>query len=783
MTKHSSLISKLYSPTPSIFRRSIAEEYSNNVIEQSAPPFSSSSPVETKNLSDEKCVFCHDLLSWILPGEEIAQLDCNHRCHKNCLSLVGSAPICRECAPSPDISLEPPYTPVEQVCPSFVVNSQLETPSALTNQPQYDIYKPRITCLNETTEITLGADNEVAYVFNVKAPQAYNKSDNNLTLAEFELKQQVQRFLVDYLDIMSDAGELIVFDMLEISVDGSSWDQTMACLFEEYLFFYDHESLVGMVAIKQDISSLSRSDNVIVFDLAKEALPELHMRHSHEVVVTKWERLLNKLIDGDEDTTTNLHQLTNTCWTTMEEYFDIPPHLIKLEHTVKANADIPNSFMSKILPHPKNLPFNLVVAVPLVNHQSSLTDEEYKHELQSAIMAIWQSLRPKDKLALIFVGVDSFRRPNASATFVGCVDADWSGWESLISEIEIVPNSFNSNQHEINTAIAKCVEMYPFIPVSDMSVNKFLILNTSCYDDDKPSDAEVLSSKIEQLNQTLSCTLVRIGETYNGSQFFTSPSTTFDTSVLRYNTMSDFTRSVTPLIKECFHVICIPDLEIELRTNKDMQFSKLDITDIDNDTTRLVLHIKDIAPNTETNIFVAIKCCQPNEFSRFIPTPVLEYNATWFDEQELGRKVVKTKIKSGIVHRPSSPVESKSTNDTTSYIDIPLLPPLSPTREAPFVKRQIELAVVTSLQQALMANINEIPEIMNNCMSIVHGLARGISSQTLANDMAITSKTHHYNIDEYVSYLVNQMMLIIKSCSVTGTQAKTKCLDMMYRLV
>ncbi|KAF6069162.1 hypothetical protein FOB64_003510 [Candida albicans] len=337
--------------------------------------------------------------------------------HKNCLSLIQSVPVCSECNVMSNYDY-PPFTPVDQIQSPAKLNTQLETPS-FTSSDQ-TIYNPRVTCTSEISEVTLTPPYEIAYVLNVQAPLIFNA--HKPTLEDLQLKERVEEFLKVQLDTDKDVGQLVIFDILEVSVTGKSWDSALVCLFENYFLIYENELLVGIISVQHDISSVD-VDEELILNLAKDSLPELRLRHSNKLVVQKWGTLLLEIIDN-ESVVTNIYQLTNTYWTHLPPEICVPQNLTKLNNAILSGTTISNSDIARILPTPKQLSLNLILALPLVN-QTSLTDLEYKTQLQQIFQKTLHALRPNDKLGIIFLGIDGSKKPCAKGSFVGCTEPSW----------------------------------------------------------------------------------------------------------------------------------------------------------------------------------------------------------------------------------------------------------------------------------------------------------------------------------------------------------------------
>lgn len=812
------------------------------------------SPLETKRYNNTKCALCQDLLTMTLSGEVIVLLECGHMCHKNCLKLMSSdgrdlinCGVCNSHAlyfdddidnnfdlhisnipnigPSfttpeqlsldyqpvvkpTSVSTKAPFTPVDQIGASFVINNQLETPPSLHNNPTYDIYKPRINCISETNEPNFGLLNEVSFVLNIKSPQIFNDSQN-IKLEELQLKHQVQEFIKTTFEIDNEVGELIMFDKLEISVNGETWDRITAYLFEDYLLLYNTDILVGMLSITSDISSMDFiNSKCLILNIAKESLPELQIRSSHEIIVTKWESFISKLMKR-ELVQSNIYQFTNTCWIDLVDYFDIPEYLVGLNGQIVNGENIQNASLCKILPPPESLPFNLVVAISLVN-QSKLSNNEYKRVIQNILRKILKSLRLCDKLGVVFVGVDGLRKPSPNGIYAGCIGTEWSGWEQIINDIIIVPNSFSSHSQEINVAIGKGNELYPFVPTTEKSINKFLILSSNSYYNKVTAIPFHLSRRIEALSEKLSITIIRIGEDYNGIEQFKSITQNFDTPLLRFEDYHSFSNSLQYFIQEMLQKICIPKLTITLQMNKGVKISSLEGHHEVSEKQTLTLNVLDMLPEFERNIIFKVKV-EEDFFDNFgnSNAPLVEYTGVWFKNNQLPKKVAHSKIKLLKSNQPPlTPmdiIDDETTNSFSSnndmIIDIPLLPPLSPSRESSFAKRQTELTIIDHLERAIETGHSiEAQRIINACITLAYGIVRGSLLTDFSDDNNGINLTHsetsgfhmldwtlaarnQNNVnDTYILQLVDRMKLIILNFTNNHMTGKSYCLDMINSL-
>ena len=142
---------------------------------------------------------------------------------------------------------------------------------------------------------------------------------------------------------------------------------------------------MGIISVQHDISSVDVDEELIL------NLTKIHFRIATQAFKQacgpKWGTLLLEIIDN-ESVVTNIYQLTNTYWTHLPPEICVPQNLTKLNNAILSGTTISNSDIARILPTPKQLLLNLILALPLVN-QTSLTDLEYKTQLQQIFQKLY----------------------------------------------------------------------------------------------------------------------------------------------------------------------------------------------------------------------------------------------------------------------------------------------------------------------------------------------------------------------------------------------------------
>lgn len=808
----------------------------------------------SKRYNGEVCCFCRDSLQLTFPGEVVLPLLCEHLCHKNCFMMLlvpentKKLPICSLCKVATNVldkgvyinminsihasAKEPmldnalatseggtysqvitpvmlrnlsnplPSTPINQVA-----NNQFFTPPTSTQRTDYEsvLYNPIITCTSEIYPIKLNGNYEISYVLNIKPPAIYRELDLQFNPSELQLKWKVSNRINQQLGLKGEFGNLVIFDKMKISIDGESWDYSRVYLFSDYLVIYNDNTLAGMISISNDLSAASLIDGILNLNLTESKLPELFLFNEFSPTITqKWCYMLHKLMDNEQPIT-NLFQFTSTCWLDYQYEMEIPQNLIRFNNLLLHGGELPNSYIAKILPYPQPLPLNIVVAVPLFN-KTVLSDAAYLYWLQQLLHRIRATLNATDRLAIIFLGIDCLHKPLASGTFVGCIEAAWNGWVNLFNDINIVTNSFKSNSHELETTLEKCAELYPYIPLQENSINKLLVLSCGDYEGDNQIRSQFDMSKIKKI----SLSIVKIGshlDVFGRLSIFS----TFEHGndpVLRFKTPEELLTSIDLLIKR-IQRICLPHLTVELQTKNNIVFTSFERFGVMELTPDLLQKITfgGIVPNDERNLLITARLSDCYQYPDEVP--IFTYRASWCDNKSI-QETVYAKVNTirspvtptrvtatTISEAPNAGSSDKSHSNSIYYLDIPLLPPLSPSRNASFAKRQAELLIIEHLREALA---KKDASALKSCISVAYGLLRCISSafennkasrttppniNAIKNILELSAITGSSNLEShtYVNLLVCQLERIIPLFDNDLNKALDECYDLIYSLI
>ncbi|CUM45202.1 uncharacterized protein AC631_03490 [Debaryomyces fabryi] len=773
--------------------------------------------IRKKNFADDRCVFCEELLSNKLAGELGLQLTCSHSCHKYCFlemmdkNNLESLPFCTQCEKKTqcvDASIQAsikhqklaeslfpnnfdkehsPFDTMSHlkdydtlVKSSVSANesqllSPISTPTGnFYNEKLYnEILKPRITVTADAASQVTDGEYDLDCLISVKPSQISNcVSDSSEDQAiKSRIIQNIKVKLAlrvnnwsDSLLPLEELGDLRMFDFLEISSNGSDWDNISVYFFGNAIILVDYNGtrLMGEVLINSDISSINRIENVLVLNLSNEALPELYMRHSCSLIISKWEYYLiqavKKILVGQIPllhTTTNAWELLDECNRSTDG--------LKFCSLWEKNLDVPSSLLRRIMPPAENIPMNMNVSISLINC-TDLSNLEYKKNIISLLQNLRSKLRPIDKLGLIFVGVDGHGKPSNSGTFIGCVSPSWDGWENIINDIRVFANEddrqfpiFDNGFEEMLISFEKYKKLLPYIPSGPKNNNRLIILNSNNYDLTEPQ--RFIKSKINdkisflQANENLTIDIIRIGKSYSieaqevynlismPTQCNDSLNIVSGSKLLRFNSFSEFGDSFDFIMEHSLQSGYIPYVTIDFQKVSGIEslisFSEIEMNgemvSIQSNLTKLRIVVKNVFPLTERNIMMKLKLnfSEVSNLGNIMNYKIINYHSLWMEGED-DFKCLRTKFnETGSPHILFSHESDVSCSPLdqidgdTYFVDIPLLPPLSSSKDQSFARRKTELAIIRSLRIVESASADETEIIISHLISLVFGIIRG----------------------------------------------------------
>lgn len=738
------------------------------------------------------------------------------------------------------------------------------------NKDLFDsLMKPKIKFIPENREndkISINPSNnneliKLNYLINIKPPKFFNSMNDNKDLSvknqildeiKFNILNDIINWNGDGIIDFNSLGNLIVFEIIDISTDGSSWDQIRLFLFENSLLLIDlkGENLIGQIFIKKDILNMTRFISGIRLNLNNDTIPELQMCSDIPLIISRLEYYFKKLLENQFIQETSLYQLTTNGWNLIKDnYSNLPVDILRFQNCIENNLEIPESLLIKSMPSPEIVPLNLIISITLLNNNSNLSNAEYKCKIIDFLENVRQSLRPFDRLSLIFVGIDGAGFPCKKGSFIGSVEPNWSGWDSIYNEVKVQSNLnskfqpiLNNGYDELQIALAKCKDLFPFLNSNLKNSNKLVIINSNTYDSGSYYNPKLVNSEkllaiegqfkalLNNNEKNLSIDFFRIGTNYSpelefGQKFCSQPSLIlndvlkipYDSKLLRFNDYNEFTTDFLKILKNYYHQICLPNISLDILkiigTRDMVKFFKIEVNgkliEINN-FSNLKLLLNNVMVNSEKNLMLNLQLNLSklkfenlnDNHEKLIEIPLLSYMPSWLSESD-DYKVLNTRV-----------YQERQTNNFSNYLEASLTPPLNQDYESDnyfdssnsttvpkdkrFIKKEIELEVVKNLKSL------NTSQLINNKTMINELITYIINTKRVVNDTDISSCSHdmgksndfsfkhsefainklpHFNLTNYIDSLINQLVALSHTIDTNEPEALVACKDLTNWLV
>lgn len=609
---------------------------------------------------------------------------------------------------------------------------------------------------------------------------------------ELECKAQIHSYFLDLISrqlTLAEVSELNLttlrqltfFDSFQISVDGEHWEYTTNFLFGDSLILFNKTltGVIGVVSITEHLISLSKqSKSVIVLYLSTQSLPELQIRSNNQILLDRWFTQIQSL-----STEISLIKMSATLWSlliTDDSSIILPANVIKFNDLTHSGLDLPFQLIREILPSPQEMTLNLVLTIPLFNLTSDLSDNEYLDELKDSILNIVDSLKTEDNLGLILLGRDgSGNYGPHNSTYIGMVDKNYQGLGNLISCLQLVDLELeNADMATVMKGCFKsCYSMFVMNGVEGGShdkLNKLMILTNVSIDYDFETD-KYLRRLITQHDLSINEILI-------------SPQPTLPLSLssvwiedivyqcyhqYQCNSFKSFNDNAYHLVNKSYHFNYLNALQLDVRVNElfksCVSINKVELNGVMLDIqgcSQLSIKTSELShSNWNKNIRFDLSIDVPKfqelthqgceysllhlnftinnftEHSYYVPDHKLRINISTNSESSavMGATFddIRIPVYSPITIEPSSQTKSTKEDpyatddkgqDESIFLDIPLLPLLSSSKDSIYVKRCIELYLIAELSQ--QREKNEDIDIQR-LISVVWGLSKGCSSNYL----------------------------------------------------
>lgn len=722
------------------------------------------------------------------------------------------------------------------------------------NRDLFDsLMKPKVKFLNEFDDSKIlvsqnceDEDYKVNYLINVKPPKFFNSiNDDKHLMIKHQIFEEIKFNILNNVISTNDEsiidfnnlGNLIIFEIIDISTNGNNWDQVRLLLFESSLILIDIKgsTLIGQISITKDILDMTRFVSGIRLNLNNQAIPELQICSDIPLIISRLEYYFKKLLNHQFVLETSLFQLTTNGWNLIKDnYSNLPIDILRFQNCIENNLEIPEPILIKTMPSPEILPLNLIISITLLNN-SSLTNAEYRTQIIQFLDNVRKSLRSFDRLSLIFVGIDGAGFPCKKGSFIGSVEPNWSGWDSIYNEVKIQSNLTNKYQpilhtgyDELEITLDKCKSLLPFINSSVNSINKLVVINSNDYEPTLINNTKLssLEAKFKDVlnngEKNLSIDFFRVGEHYSpelefGQKVCLQPSLVnndilkipYGSQLLRYDTFGEFSINFLNMIHNTYHQICLPNISLDILKiigSRDIvDFYKIEVNgkliEVEN-FSNLKICLNNITVNCENNIMLSLnlKLSKLNfdnlnyNNDKLIDIPLFSYMSSWLSESD-DYKVLNANI-----------YQDRQLNNFRSFLDGSLTPPMNDENEdyyqpavkkvnKRFVKKQIDLEVIKALRLMNNEQTNRSHIVLQNLIGMI--IDSKASFQDDSIDFDFNSKSgdisfHHNNISvknqkvdltNYVDSLLNELSSLSASVDSNEVTALVSCKDLTNWLV
>lgn len=683
------------------------------------------------------------------------------------------------------------------------------------------------------------------YLLNIKPPKFLNSInvDKNLQLKNAiydEIKCDILKNInwndesIDF----SNLGNLIIFEIIDISTNGNNWDQVRLLLFENSLLLIDlkGEILIGQIFI-HNINNMVRFLSGIRLNLDNTTIPELQICSDIPLIISRLEYYFKKLLNHQFIQETSIYQLTINGWNIIKDnYQNLPVEILRFQNCIENNLEIPENLLIKSMPSPEIIPFNLIISITLLNN-TTLSNEDYRVKILKFLDQVRSNLRPFDKISLIFVGLNGSGIPCRKGSFIGSIEPNWSGWDSIYNEVKIQSNFNHKNQQilrngfdELSITLDKCKDLFPFLN-SGNTINKLIIINSNIYEpeeqlvnQDKLNFIEGQFKTLLNNEKNLSVDFFRIGKNYTPELEFAlktvlQPSLInnndvlkipYGSKILRFDDFDDFSTKFILILNESFKKIVLPNIQIDILkiigTRDMVEFFKIEVhgklMEINN-FSNLKIIMNNIEVNDESNLMVKLKVDLTNlkfdsslnhDTEKYIELPLLSYMTNWFNETD-DYKVLNTKIYQDKSTTFSSFLDGSMTPPMNDSLPNTLTPSSSPisneqffdshvtVKTEKFFRKEIEIEIIKNLKLVQENQIMNYQTIFKNLINYILSCKTEMNFKSKFEQIELYQYKNNLNFENFIDYLLNKLYQLRETFEENEPQALLACKDFTNWLV
>lgn len=345
-----------------------------------------------------------------------------------------------DCNPFEDISLD------DDLESEYIISSS-STSSIIINGLKIDL-EEKLETEDESIDFPIvnRTENDVVEIFFPKPipndsskimSEIINDNPKLLSPTEFDessfrkqLRSSIDNIIFDDLKV-TPSGELLMISQFDFSTDGDCWMSKITVLyFSNCLIFYDSsdKQVKGNLPIDQISSAVEislRKKPVLVIELMSCSLPQVYLRCDEELTKTsdirKWAFYLN----NHREEKPSFIDLTECSISVMPIELSVKYEQEVLKRKITCQG------LQRLWEKSENeRGICLILCLsrkPLMNSETGV---------RPYIESILERLAPNDTLGIVSLGKDGKGDYGPFGTFVGPIDKYWSGWSSVLNDIE-----------------------------------------------------------------------------------------------------------------------------------------------------------------------------------------------------------------------------------------------------------------------------------------------------------------------------------------------------------
>ncbi|CEP64456.1 cyclin-dependent protein serine/threonine kinase inhibiting protein FAR1 LALA0_S11e04588g [Lachancea lanzarotensis] len=661
-----------------------------------------------------------------------------------------------------------------------------------------DLSKPRIHLVPQLSKFNINEDANVAkvqYVMTAYLPECSSviESANLLRNKEVRIRNEIQTYVKETLQLSFSTGSLETFDKMSYSEDEDTWVTVTAFMFQERLVLVADESLIGNVS-RDQISQLHQLDpNTIIMNLKSKLLPEIFLHCDGDpAVIRKWFYYLKRVFLTPEEQSSSivpLEQLTSNNWHFLPESMIMPIRPKSVE-SYEGTEVGPRS--SVFTPHGR-LPLKLVVCISIINcHPELHSNEEHLLTLKTKLMQCLGCLSGQDVIGLVIVGRDGAGRVGPFGTFIGMVKKDWDGLLDFVDGLMVHSNEefFENDTCELAVMLETCYKLICTIEQSQDHVQQLVIIGNDFpvryYRKEDDPQIRRIKRKLESIVSELR---------YSIHHYFTFNSQVLLSDIIEgqtYNVISTGFEalkdiSVSDLITG-LHESFVTSLSACLRCADSTvaQFCAAErngrLVELARPSDELTLEIGCLRPGQIKSVLLEIQLnvsslrqhLGHHILSRAATSSLLYYTSQWYDHSGLSSFQGNSlgcdfKFTSGRTTMPSTSAMRASVTSLgfdsqeseLETLNIPLAPPMSASRDMVFASRQLELLVAETLMNVMVELTVDTCTVLNQLISMIFCISR----DCVCNDPGLYRLVKLEPLGQYAEKLSSQLHYITQLCS------------------